>query len=460
MDGKMKTIRIIAVAVCLAAALTLTGCATSDAISGCKGFGEILNALKCDLFGSDDQGCTPLSLSLPVREGFKPVSSKSAYDSLKDETMKEAYRDIENAIFLISSHRADNGCFELKYVRLKSSLAFDQIYIVKEAVLADHPEAFWVMGNYTVQNNFHDGNYLVLYSKYSGGEIHAMFDELNKAIVPILSRIPDDASELVRETIIHDALVDGVEYDFEAAEADDSSHDAFNVYGTLVRKKAVCTGYAGAMKMLLNLVGIECRTAVGMSKNSGHMWNQVMIDGDWYNLDVTWDDSATESDILYSRYNYFNITDERLAINHKTGDNYSEMKCEYTEDEVYVTTELYNFDLETCTSTKYNYYEMNALHLSALNDDSVDVITKKFISTAQERKELIYIIFDDSIDSESAEAWMSKNNGRKYSALGRSLSASNKSGSAPKIKNCSLVRMSSGEDDIWNNLYAVRLIYA
>ena len=460
MDGKMKKIRIIAVAVCLSAVLTLTGCATSEAISAGKDFSVIMNALKCDLFGSDDQGCTPLSLSLPVREGFKPIGSKSAFASLKDETMKDAYKDIEDAIYQISQNRASNGCFELKYVRLRSSLAFDQIYIVKEAVLADHPEAFWVMGNYTVQNNFHDGNYLVLYSKYSAEEINAMFDELNNAIVPILSGIPDEASELLRETIIHDAVVDSVAYDFEAAEADDSSHDAFNVYGALVRKKAVCTGYASAMKMLLNLVGIECRTVVGMSKNSGHMWNQVKIDGDWYNLDVTWDDSATESDILYSRYNYFNITDERLAINHKTGENYSEMKCEYTEDEVYVTTELYNFDLEECTATKCNYYEMYALHLNALNDSEVDVITKKFISSAQERKELIYILFDDSIESESAEAWMSKNSGTQYSALGRSLSASNKSGSAPKIKNCSLVRMSSGEDDIWNNLYAVRLIYA
>ena len=103
---------------------------------------------------------------------------------------------------------------------------------------------------------------------------------------------------------------------------------------------------------------------------------------------------------------------------------------------------------------------MYALHLSELNDDAVDVITRKFISTAQERKELIYILFDNSVNGEEAEAWLSKNNGKKYSALGRSLSASNKSGSAPKIKNCSLVRMSSGKDDIWDNLYAVRLIYA
>ncbi len=460
MDGRKKIIRIFAVAVCLFAALTLTGCATSEAISSGSGFGEIMNALKCDLFGLNDQNCTALTLTLPVREGFKPIGSKSAFASLKDETMKDAYKDIENAIYQISSERAENGCFELKYIRLKSSLEFDQIYIVKEAVLADHPEAFWVMGSYTVKNNFHDGNYLVLYSKYSATEIHSMFDELNSAIIPILSRIPDEATELARETIIHDAVVDTVAYDFEAAEADDSSHDAFNVYGALVRKKAVCTGYAGAMKMLLNLVGIECRTAVGMSKNAGHMWNQVRIDGDWYNLDVTWDDSSPDSDILYSRYNYFNITDERLAINHKTGADYSEMQCEYTDDEVYVTTELYNFDLEKCTATKDNYYEMYALHLSALDDAAVDVITQKFISTAKERKELIYIIFDDSINSEAAETWMSKNSGTKYSALGRSLSAANKSGSTPKIKNCSLVRMSAGEDDIWKNLYAVRLIYA
>ena len=459
MDGPKRIHRIIAIAVCLSALLALSGCATSEAISAGNSFGDIMNALKCDLFGVDNQNCVPLQLTLPVREGFQRVESKSAYASLKDEIMKETYRNIESAIYQISTDRVDNGCFEVKYVQLKSSLEFDQIYIVKEAVLADHPEAFWVLGNYTVRNNFHDGNYLVLYSKYSADEIGSMFDQINNEIVPILSSIPDGASELIRETIIHDALVDGITYDFDAAEADDSSHDAFNVYGALVRKKAVCTGYAGAMKMLLNLVGIESRTVVGMSKNSGHMWNQVRIDGDWYNLDVTWDDSSTESDILYSRYSYFNLTDERLARNHKTGADYSEMKCEYTEDEVYVTTELYNFDLEKCTSTKYNYYEMNALHFNALTDAEVDVITQKFISTAQQRQSLIYIIFDDSINSEEAEAWMSKNSGTRYSALGRSLSASNKSGSAPKLKNCSLVRMSSGQDDIWNNLYAVRLIY-
>ncbi len=105
MDGRKNRIRIIAVAVCLWAALTLTGCATSEAFSAGKDFGEIMSALKCDLFGAEEQNCAPLQIELPVREGFRPVESKSAYASLKDETMREAYRDIESAIFQTGARR-------------------------------------------------------------------------------------------------------------------------------------------------------------------------------------------------------------------------------------------------------------------------------------------------------------------------------------------------------------------
>lgn len=455
-----RMVRLGLMALCLAAALCSTGCATSEAIADGKDFGEVMQAMKNDLFGSGLQMCSRLELRLPVREGFTPIEDKTAYASLKDTTMKEAYQKIEESIYQISSERADNGCFLLRYTRLPSELEFDDIYIVKEAVLADHPEAFWVLGSYDIRNNFHDGNYLVLYSKYSYEEITAFYDDINIATERILAQIPDNADELTRETVIHDALVDSVSYDFEAAEADDSSQDAFNIYGTLVKQKAVCTGYACSTKMLLNRVGIECRTVVGMSKNSGHMWNQVKINENWYNLDVTWDDSATESDVLYSRYSYFNLTDERLNRNHKTGKNISEMECEYTEDDVYVTSELYNFDLEVCTSTEANYYSMHALTLDQMNDASVSLITDKMIETAQAKGELLYIIFDESVSAEKAETWLSKNTGGQYSALGRSLSKANQSGKISRVKTCNLVRMSSGEDDVWPNLYAVRLIYA
>ena len=85
MDGRKK-IRIFLIAVwmsaILALLLTLTGCATSEAISEGSGFSEIMHALKCDLIGEDDQNCVQLQLTLPVRDGFTPVKSQSAYASL------------------------------------------------------------------------------------------------------------------------------------------------------------------------------------------------------------------------------------------------------------------------------------------------------------------------------------------------------------------------------------------
>ena len=109
MDGKIRKFRIAAVAVCLSAALAMTGCAASEAISAGKPFGEIMTALKYDLFGSDDQNCRQLDLTLPVREGFRPIGSKAAFASLRDETMKDVYREIEKAIFQISPQAGADG---------------------------------------------------------------------------------------------------------------------------------------------------------------------------------------------------------------------------------------------------------------------------------------------------------------------------------------------------------------
>ncbi len=58
----------------------------------------------------------------------------------------------------------------------------------------------------------------------------------------------------------------------------------------------VCEGYAKAMKLLCEKVGIPCAIPVGLAKSSAndqgenHMWNYVKLDGKWYAIDVTWND--------------------------------------------------------------------------------------------------------------------------------------------------------------------------
>ena len=51
----------------------------------------------------------------------------------------------------------------------------------------------------------------------------------------------------------------------------------------------VCDGYAKAVKVVCDL--LEIPSTLAISEN--HMWNNIkMDDGDWYNLDLTWDDTG------------------------------------------------------------------------------------------------------------------------------------------------------------------------
>lgn len=108
--------------------------------------------------------------------------------------------------------------------------------------------------------------------------------------------------------IVHDYLVDTVEYDLEAGS------NIYNIYGTLIDKRAVCEGYARAFKYILDDLEIPTVIACGLAKNSAgvtetHAWNYVQLEnGQWYAIDVTWDDPVIIGSGIISdsiKYQYF-----------------------------------------------------------------------------------------------------------------------------------------------------------
>ncbi len=89
---------------------------------------------------------------------------------------------------------------------------------------------------------------------------------------------------------IHDKLVDMIEYDTSLSKA-----NIHNVYGSLKEKTCVCEGYAKAFKYIMDSLNIPCILVSGTATNTNgqtesHMWNYVKLDGNWYGVDVTWDD--------------------------------------------------------------------------------------------------------------------------------------------------------------------------
>ena len=66
------------------------------------------------------------------------------------------------------------------------------------------------------------------------------------------------------------------------------------------------------LRKLLNAASI----ANGRIEGNGNTWNAVKIDGEWCQMDLTWDDSDSTYGDLEQRHLYFGLTDELMAIAH------------------------------------------------------------------------------------------------------------------------------------------------
>ncbi len=72
--------------------------------------------------------------------------------------------------------------------------------------------------------------------------------------------------------------------------------------GRLGAQGPVCEGYARALKVLCDGLGIPCVLVDGQALanaasdlRAGHMWNYVQVDGAWYGIDVTWNDPSNDA---------------------------------------------------------------------------------------------------------------------------------------------------------------------
>ncbi|NLK52794.1 MAG: DUF5050 domain-containing protein, partial [Syntrophomonadaceae bacterium] len=180
-------------------------------------------------------------------------------------------------------------------------------------VLNDHPEIFY----FTHENSYYWSNGRLEFKyKYPKDQIESMVTVLNQKIASILgSAIKSNMCELEKELALHNYLVLNTAYDYENLKNNTIPELSYEAYGCLIDGIAVCDGYAKAMKLLLNQVGIEALRVIGEGKGESHAWNLVKIDGFWYHLDVTWDDPVPDVPNRV-RYTYFNLPDSVMEKDH------------------------------------------------------------------------------------------------------------------------------------------------
>lgn len=151
-----------------------------------------------------------------------------------------------------------------------------------------------------------------------GGDINLLSEKnlrvYKEAVYIIEQVITSQMNDLDKELAIHDYIIDNGKYDPEAiSNAPDASPDLDNdnPYGMLVNGVGICSGYTSTFQLLMDMLNIKCITVDGFSGSEPHAWNMVQLEGLWYCVDVTWDDTD-------SRHRFFNVTSQFMReTNHQ-----------------------------------------------------------------------------------------------------------------------------------------------
>ena len=115
-----------------------------------------------------------------------------------------------------------------------------------------------------------------------------------------------DGSDYAKALWLHDWLLNQLDYD--------KSLKWSSAESALTRGLGTCQSYENAYSKLLTAAGIE--NAETRDTYDGHTWNAFKIDGEWYQVDCTWDDSNDDWYNFDERRLYFGLTDELMSIAH------------------------------------------------------------------------------------------------------------------------------------------------
>lgn len=236
--------------------------------------------------------------------------SKFYYFALPDEE-KEVYKQLYFGF----------EKFE-RQIRLKSgNISIERIGLIAQYVYNDVPSFFYVAPSMFSYAPCKGGFFYIPKYLYTEAE-KEMYEKRIKDGLEAFSKkyITASMTDYDKEKAIHDYLVTTVVYDNNAVSNPTKTvNEAFNILGALLKRTAVCWGISCAFKLMCDWCGIKSYVIFGCPAGSTeqqdpHAWNVVVLDGDYYHVDVTWD-LKNKGDVSIN-YDYFNIDDKLMGLSH------------------------------------------------------------------------------------------------------------------------------------------------
>ena len=278
----------------------------------------------------------------------------------------------------------------------------DDIQVVYEAVLLDHPELFYVKTDEELTFK-ETGSRASLDSwmSMSDQEVRDRQVRVDTFVRDCLADLPAQATDYDKAKHVYEYLISHTTYDPAAP-------DNQNILSVCLQGSSVCAGYAKTFQYLMQRLDIPCTLVTGTAHGEYHAWDLVLLDGDYYYVDPTWGDmtfaaeAGVEPPADLVDYTYLNVTSEQMDRQHAVGEDYP-------------------VDLPDCTQTKDNYFVREGRLVSDGNADASaravrDLLAKdKAAGKSNGQYQAASIELMDQVNSRL----LNEKNGILYDALGK-----------------------------------------
>ncbi|SFB98177.1 transglutaminase domain-containing protein [Butyrivibrio sp. YAB3001] len=217
------------------------------------------------------------------------------YYYMLDDKGKDIYKQIYSSAIDLKT----------TFIPIYTNVNSDEWYNAFLSVSFDHPELFWLNNKMYTEYDY-NGNVVKVELSYYTDELQDITSakmDFESVAESIASQARELNTEYEKEVFIHNYLANKLNY--SSGTMDQSA------YSAIVGNDTVCAGYSKAFQYIMQKAGVPTYFVAGWGGSASggglHGWNMVKIGKDYYNVDLTWDDTNPVN------YDYFNKSDRDFA---------------------------------------------------------------------------------------------------------------------------------------------------
>ena len=246
----------------------------------------------------------------------RPGNSTYGYKDLANNThgksMQELYYRLYAACEAFMDNKqnvkATNGTYVIDKINLDYYvLTAQEAVAVWKVFYVENPRYYWLANTVELEGGV---LYVAIDKAYASASDRSTYDAaIDNMANACAQKLSAGMSQLEKAMAIHDFILDRMNYAYKSdGKTPQDAIWAHNMIGCASKKSGVCEAYAKTYQYLCQLNGLECIVVTGYN-GENHAWNMVKLNGSWYGVDCTFDETNTDA----IAYNCFGMDADRMS---------------------------------------------------------------------------------------------------------------------------------------------------